>query len=112
MGDLRQDFGDGRFRIHLADHAAGIAGLAEELDRPEEVVEQPMDGLRVTVAYRPVGVVAMITPWNYPIEQFTWKVAASIAAGCSCVIKPSEHTSITALMLAQIAIDAGLPRAC
>lgn len=98
------------FDIDTAAQIYGMyAGLAEELDRPEEVVEQPLDGLRVTVAYRPVGVIAMITPWNYPIEQFTWKVAASIAAGCSCVIKPSEHTSITALILGQIAIDAGLP---
>lgn len=95
------------------DTAASIyrmyAELAEGLDDPEEAVAQPLDGLRVTVAQRPVGVVALITPWNYPIEQFTWKVSAAIAAGCCAVIKPSEFTSLTALMLGQIAIDAGLP---
>lgn len=95
------------------DTAANIykmyADLAEDLDGPEEEVTQPLDGLRVTVAQRPVGVVALITPWNYPIEQFTWKVSAAIAAGCCMVVKPSEFTSLTALMLGQIAIDAGLP---
>ena len=88
---------------------AMYAGLAETLDGAEEEIEGVMPGIRSTVTRRPVGVVGMITPWNYPIEQFTWKVAPCIAAGCTCVIKPSEYTSITALMLGQIAIEAGLP---
>ncbi|MEM7122641.1 MAG: aldehyde dehydrogenase family protein [Pseudomonadota bacterium] len=86
------------------------ADLADQLDENgEEAVDLPDDFLRTTVAYRPVGAIGMITPWNYPIEQFTWKVAAAIAAGCTCVVKPSEFTSLTALMLGEIAVDAGMP---
>lgn len=86
------------------------AGLAEELDaRGEEEVDQPNDNLRTTVQRRPVGVVGMITPWNFPIGQVTWKVGAALAAGCTCVVKPSEFTSITALELGEIALAAGLP---
>jgi betaine-aldehyde dehydrogenase len=86
------------------------AGMAEDLDaRGEEVVDLPKGAITATVAYRPVGVVGMITPWNFPLEQFTWKVAPAIAAGCCCVVKPSEVTSLSALALAQIIKDAGLP---
>ena len=86
------------------------AGLAEKLDvRGQQEVEQPNEGLRTTVEYSPVGVVGMITPWNFPIGQVTWKVGAALAAGCTCVVKPSEFTSVTALELGRIALDAGLP---
>lgn len=69
----------------------------------------PVDYLKTTVTYQPLGVVALITPWNFPIEQFTWKVAAAIAAGCACIVKPSEVTSVTALALAELARKAGFP---
>lgn len=87
------------------------AGMAEELDeRGEESVEQAGEAFRVSVAYRPVGVVGMITPWNFPLEQFTWKVAPALAAGCCAVIKPSEFTSLSSLRLAEIMDGAGLPK--
>ncbi|NKF23511.1 aldehyde dehydrogenase family protein [Solimonas marina] len=57
----------------------------------------------------PVGVVAGIAPWNFPMMIALWKVMPALAAGCSVVLKPSEVTPLTALMLAQTAIDAGLP---
>ncbi|MEG6507640.1 aldehyde dehydrogenase family protein [Methyloligella sp. 2.7D] len=100
--------------LYDVDTAAQIyemyAGMAEDLDKQgEEEVALPVEFLKTTVAYRPIGVIAMITPWNYPIEQFTWKVAPAIAAGCTCVVKPSEYTSLTALMLGELAIEAGLP---
>lgn len=69
----------------------------------------PVDYLKTTVSYQPLGVVALITPWNFPIEQFTWKVAAAIAAGCACIVKPSEVTSLTALALAELAQQSGFP---
>jgi len=72
-------------------------------------VDLPVDYLETTVTYQAVGVVALITPWNFPIEQFTWKVAAALAAGCCCVVKPSEVTSVTALVLAELATKAGFP---
>jgi betaine-aldehyde dehydrogenase len=89
---------------------AMYAGLAEGLDaRGEEALDVPGGAFRTTVAYRPIGVVGMITPWNFPLEQFTWKVAPAIAAGCCAVVKPSEFTSLSALELAGIIAEAGLP---
>ncbi len=94
----------------IAQIYAMYAGLAEGLDaRGEEVLDLPGEAMRSTVAYRPVGVVGMITPWNFPLEQFTWKVAPAIAAGCTAVVKPSEFTSLTSLELAGIIAAAGLP---
>lgn len=57
----------------------------------------------------PVGVVALITPWNLPLYLLTWKVAPALVAGNALVIKPSELTPITATALAEIALDAGVP---
>jgi betaine-aldehyde dehydrogenase len=55
------------------------------------------------VRYEPIGVCGLIIPWNYPLLMAAWKVAPCLAAGCSCVLKPSELTPITALELAAIA---------
>src|SRR4051794_37755481 len=57
----------------------------------------------------PIGVVAAIVPWNYPLMLAAWKVAPALAAGCSVVLKPSEVTPRSALRLAEIGIEAGLP---
>lgn len=56
-----------------------------------------------------VGVVATITPWNYPLQMAVWKVLPALAAGCAVVIKPSELTPLTTLTLARLATEAGLP---
>ncbi|MBL0374329.1 aldehyde dehydrogenase family protein [Rhizobium sp. KVB221] len=86
------------------------AGMAEDLDKKgEEVVELPGDAMKTTVAFRPIGVVGMITPWNFPLEQFTWKVAPALAAGCCAVVKPSEFTSLSSLELADIIAQTSLP---
>lgn len=61
------------------------------------------------VVREPVGVVAAITPWNYPLNQITLKVAAALAAGCTVVLKPSEVAPLNAFMLAQAIEEAGLP---
>jgi acyl-CoA reductase-like NAD-dependent aldehyde dehydrogenase len=57
----------------------------------------------------PVGVAALILPWNGPIGIFVVKVAAALAAGCSVVVKPAENTPLTALLLADLALEAGVP---
>ena len=59
---------------------------------------------------QPVGVVGQIIPWNFPLLMFAWKVAPALAAGCTVVIKPAEYTPLTALALAEIAQEIGLPR--
>lgn len=57
----------------------------------------------------PVGVVAAIAPWNYPLALGAWKIASALAAGCTVVIKPSEVTPLSTLRLAEICLEAGLP---
>ncbi len=57
----------------------------------------------------PVGVAALITPWNSPLLMAAWKAAPALAAGCSCIIKPAELTPLTTILLAEIAEEAGLP---
>jgi len=63
-----------------------------------------------TLVREPVGVVAAITPWNYPLHQIANKVAASLAAGCTIVVKPSEVAPINAFILADIIHEVGLPK--
>lgn len=85
------------------------AGLAEELDGEVETISLG-DARFVSKAVRePVGVAGAIIPWNYALLMAAWKVAPALAAGCTMVLKPSEHTSLTALELGAIAKDAGLP---
>src|SRR5262249_31677092 len=57
----------------------------------------------------PVGVVAAIVPWNFPLMNAVWKIAPALACGCTMVLKPAELTPLTALWLGQAALDAGLP---
>src|SRR5215813_916766 len=58
----------------------------------------------------PIGVCGLITPWNWPLNQLTSKVAAGIAAGCTCVLKPSEIAPLSAILFAEIMHDAGVPK--
>jgi len=70
----------------------------------------PVDGPFLNYTLRePVGVVGMITAWNYPMLLAAWKVAPALATGCTCVIKPSELTPLTTLRLAEICQEAGVP---
>jgi len=64
---------------------------------------------RIFVTKEPVGVVAAITPWNFPLAMITRKVAPALAAGCPAVVKPAEDTPLTALALAELAERAGIP---
>ena len=61
------------------------------------------------VQYEPVGVCALITPWNSPLMQATWKIAPALAAGNTCVLKPSELTPLSTLKLAELCSEAGIP---
>ena len=61
------------------------------------------------IAHEPVGVCVLITPWNYPLLQLSWKLAPALAAGCTCVIKPSEVTPLTSVLLVQLVEEAGVP---
>ncbi|KAL4425584.1 hypothetical protein ABPG75_009600 [Micractinium tetrahymenae] len=86
------------------------AGLAEQLDgRQGEAVDLGTDDFSCRLRREPLGVVAAITPWNYPLLMVAWKVAPALAAGNCVVAKPSELASLTTLELAAIAAEAGLP---
>ncbi|MFC5745760.1 aldehyde dehydrogenase family protein [Actinomadura rugatobispora] len=87
---------------YYAGWADKIAGRASQLRR------RGMD-LHAYTLKSPVGVAALITPWNSPLVMAAWKVAPALAAGCSCVVKPAELTPLSTLMLAEIAQEAGLP---
>jgi phenylacetaldehyde dehydrogenase len=57
----------------------------------------------------PVGVVAAITPWNFPLNMAAWKIAPALAAGCTVVLKPAEETPLTSIRLAELCLEAGIP---
>ncbi|MGO6980517.1 aldehyde dehydrogenase family protein [Rhizobium leguminosarum] len=86
------------------------AGLAEQLDHnPEEAIALPDARFTSKAVREPIGVAGAIIPWNYPLLMAAWKVAPALAAGCTVVLKPAELTSLTALELAAVADEAGLP---
>ena len=85
-------------------HYAGLAGA--EAGR---VVDTGRAGVTSRVVHEPVGVCALITPWNYPLLQTSWKVAPALAAGNTFVLKPSELTPSTAILLMDTLAEAGLP---
>jgi acyl-CoA reductase-like NAD-dependent aldehyde dehydrogenase len=95
--------------------AKGIqAGLptmtfADNAQRASEFVWEEEVG-NSTLVREPVGVVAAITPWNYPLHQIANKVAAALAAGCTVVLKPSEVAPINAFIFAEIVDEVGLPK--
>ncbi|NHC24322.1 NAD-dependent succinate-semialdehyde dehydrogenase [Nocardioides sp. IC4_145] len=71
--------------------------------------EAPAGGTRSIVTHHPVGVAALVTPWNFPAAMITRKVAPALAAGCTVVVKPAEETPLTALALARLLEEAGAP---
>jgi betaine-aldehyde dehydrogenase len=75
----------------------------------EREVDPGRENVRSTMTAEPIGVVAMITPWNYPLLQASWKIAPAIASGCTFVIKPSELTPTTTSMMMDVLNEAGLP---
>ncbi|MBO2450090.1 aldehyde dehydrogenase family protein [Actinomadura barringtoniae] len=74
-----------------------------------QVVDTGRDDVVSHVVREPIGVCALITPWNYPLLQTSWKVAPALAAGNTFVLKPSELTPSTAILLMRLLIEAGLP---
>jgi len=83
---------------------------AEECRRTiGETIPSPWPNARIMTIKQPIGVVGMITPWNFPAAMITRKAAPALAVGCPVVLKPSEDTPLTALALAELASQAGLP---
>ncbi len=87
-----------------------ISWYAEEAKRIYgQTIPSSHANKRILVQKQPVGVVAAITPWNFPAAMITRKVAPALAAGCTVVLKPAEQTPLTALKLAELAEKAGIP---
>lgn len=97
--------GSVEYMRYVAGLATKITGMTLDLSMPAP------PGARYTAYTRrePVGVVAAISPWNFPMMIALWKVMPSLAAGCTLVLKPSEVTPLTALWLAELALEAGVP---
>jgi len=90
--------------------ASFVEWFAEEARRVYgETIPAPQSNKRVVVIRQPIGVVAAITPWNFPAAMITRKVAPALAVGCTVVLKPSELTPFSALALALLAEEAGFP---
>jgi|TARA_B110000003_G_scaffold232474_1_gene235385 betaine-aldehyde dehydrogenase len=75
----------------------------------EEDVKLPMDEFAGRLRREALGVIGLITPWNYPLLMATWKVAPALASGCAVVLKPSELASLTCQVLGDVCVEAGLP---
>ncbi|MEX2984506.1 aldehyde dehydrogenase family protein [Streptomyces sp. C36] len=76
---------------------------------PGRVVDAGSDTVHSVVVHEPVGVCALITPWNYPLLQASWKIAPALAAGNTFVVKPSEVTPLSTVHLVRLLAEAGLP---
>lgn len=90
--------------------AGYIEWFAEEARRLDgDIIPANSTGQRIHVTRHPVGVVGAITPWNFPVAMITRKAAAALAAGCTFVVKPARETPLSALALAALAKEAGIP---
>lgn len=97
-------------RSEIAYGAGFIEWFSEEAKRIYgDIIPAPTRDRRIVVIKQPIGVVAAITPWNFPHAMITRKVGAALAAGCTTVVKPASATPFSALALAELALEAGIP---
>jgi succinate-semialdehyde dehydrogenase/glutarate-semialdehyde dehydrogenase len=99
---------DGRAEVAYA--AEFFRWFSEEAVRSDgDFTESPAGGTRTIVTLHPVGVAALVTPWNFPAAMATRKIGPALAAGCTVVLKPAAETPLTALAVARILEEAGVP---
>ena len=97
-------------RGEVAYGASYVEWFAEEAVRSYgDIIPEQVRGRKLMVTKEPVGVVAAITPWNFPLAMIARKIAPALAAGCTVVAKPAEDTPLTALALVRLAEEAGIP---
>ena len=82
---------------------------AESIDKIYDQVAPQSDDHIAMIVREPIGVVGLVLPWNFPLLMLAWKIAPALAAGCSVVVKPAEETPLTALRVAELATEAGVP---
>jgi gamma-glutamyl-gamma-aminobutyraldehyde dehydrogenase len=83
---------------------------AEAIDKIYDQVSPASDDHIAMIVREPIGVVGLVLPWNFPLLMLAWKIGPALAAGCSVIVKPAEETSLTALRVAELAMEAGIPR--
>ncbi|QNB06293.1 NAD-dependent succinate-semialdehyde dehydrogenase [Herbaspirillum frisingense] len=99
---------EGRGEVAYA--ASYVEWFGEEATRANgDIIPAPVTGRRMLALKEPVGVVATITPWNFPAAMIARKIAPALAAGCTVVCKPAEDTPLTSLALVRLAQEAGVP---
>ncbi|MDR6470738.1 succinate-semialdehyde dehydrogenase/glutarate-semialdehyde dehydrogenase [Paraburkholderia graminis] len=97
-------------RGEVAYGASYVAWFADEATRIYgDIIPQQQRGKRMSAVKEPIGIVAAITPWNFPLAMIARKIAPALAAGCTVIAKPAEDTPLTALALAALAQEAGVP---
>lgn len=85
------------------------AWYGEAMDKHYDQIAPTGDGVLATITREPVGVVAAVVPWNFPLMMSAWKLAPALAVGNSVLLKPAEQSSLSALRLAGLAAEAGIP---
>jgi len=83
---------------------------AEAIDKIYDQVSPSSDDHIAMIVREPIGVGGLVLPWNFPLLMLAWKIGPALAAGCSVIVKPAEETSLTALRVAELAMEAGIPR--
>ncbi|WP_299777095.1 aldehyde dehydrogenase [uncultured Roseobacter sp.] len=97
-------------RVDIPEAIHCIKWHAEAADKIYDQTSPAGDDALSVIVREPVGVVAAILPWNFPLLMLAWKIGPALAAGCSVIVKPAEQTSMTALRVAELAHMAGVPR--
>ncbi len=106
---ITQEMGAPTALSQQAQAAIGVGHISQMIAVLEKFEFDHMQGTTL-ITKEPIGVVGMITPWNWPINQITCKVCPAIAAGCTMVLKPSEISPIDAIIFAEVMHEAGVPK--
>ena len=96
--------------IDIPETIATLKWHAELIDKIYDQMAPAQEDAIAMILREPIGVVAAILPWNFPLLMMAWKIGPALAAGNCVIVKPAEQTSLTALRLAELAAEAGLPR--
>lgn len=97
------------YNIDVPGAAHVFAWYGESLDKLYDQVAPTAANAVATITREPIGVVAAVVPWNFPLDMAAWKLAPALAAGNSVVLKPAEQSPLSALRLAELALEAGIP---
>ncbi|KPA94981.1 aldehyde dehydrogenase family protein, partial [Pseudomonas asplenii] len=97
------------YNIDVPGSAHVFAWYGEALDKLYDQVAPTAPNVLATITREALGVVAAVVPWNFPLDMAAWKLAPALAAGNSVVLKPAEQSPFSALRLAELALEAGLP---